>query len=108
MADNAKEAYFGGLPEDLFNGITTLLQGLASGGTAAAAPALSALVSLAQSEHAAAASTFQVRPIDAVFKALKLKDELDALTAAGTGVTAAALGAFKGELDNLTKFWSGK
>lgn len=108
MTDNYKEGYFGGLPEDLFKGIATFLQGLASGGTAAAGPALGALVSLAQSEHAAAASTYQVRPIDAVFKAIDLNTDLDALSAASAAALPAALAAFKAKLDKLTDFWYGK
>ena len=76
------------------------------GGTAAAAPALSALVSLAQSEHAAAASTFPVRQIDAVFKAIQIKDDLAALKAAPASALPTALAALKAELDLLTKFWN--
>ena len=103
-----KEVYFGGLPEDLFNGILVFLQGLAGGGGAAAAAALSALVSLAKSEHAAAASSFEVRPIDAVFKAIALKDDLAALNATPTAALPGALAAFKGKLDALALFWYGK
>ena len=106
--DNSKEGEFGGLPEDLFNQVVTFLQGLASGGTAAAGPALSALVSLAQSEHAAAASTYQVRPIDAVFKAIDLKADLEALKVATGTTLVTALGVFKGNLDALAKFWYGE
>lgn len=107
MADS-KEFYFGGLPEDLFAGIVGFLQGVAGGGTPAAGAALSALVSLAQSEHAAAASTVQVRGIDAVFKAIELKADLEALNTVSTAGLPAALAAFKGKLDNLAKFWYGK
>jgi hypothetical protein len=105
---DSKEGEFGGLPQDLFTQVITFLQGLAGGGTAAAGPALSALVSLAQSEHAAAASTFQVRPIDAVFKAIDLKADLDALVAASTAALPGLLAAFKGKLDKLADFWYGK
>jgi uncharacterized membrane protein YfcA len=105
--DSSKEPYFG-LPEDLFNAVLAFLQGLAGGGTAAAGPALSALVSLAQSEHAAAVSTYQVRIMDAVFKAIELKDDLAALNNVPASGLPAALGAFKGKLDNLAKFWLGQ
>jgi hypothetical protein len=108
MPEGSKEGYFGGLPEDLFTQVTAFLQGLAGGGTAAAGPALSALVSLAQSEHAAAASTFKVRQIDAVFKAIDLKADLDALNAIGGAALPGALAAFKGKLDTLAKFWYGQ
>jgi hypothetical protein len=103
-----KEVYFGGLPEDLFNGILAFLQALVAGGGPAAAAALSALVSLAQSEHAAAASMVEVRPIDAIFKAIELKDDLAALNSASTGAMPTALAAFKAKLDKLTNFWLGK
>lgn len=106
--DSGKEGFFGGLPEDLFNAILVFLQGLAGGGTPAAAPALSALVSLTKSEHAAAASMAQVRPIDAVFKAIELQTDLVALSAAPAAGLPAALAAFKGKLDNLANFWLGK
>lgn len=105
---DSKEGYFGGLPEDLFNESLVFLQTVAGGGTAAAGAALSALVSLAQSEHAAAASTFQVRSIDAVFRALDLKADLEALKVAPAAGLPAALAALKGKLDNLTNFWYGK
>lgn len=105
---DSKEYYFGGLPEDLFADSVAFLQGVAGGGTAAAGPALSALVSLTQAEHAAAASTFQVRSIDAVFKAIALKADLEALKTAPTAGLPTALAAFKGKLDNLTNFWYGK
>ncbi len=103
-----KDVYFGGLPSDLFNGIVTFLQGLITAGGPAAAAALSALVSLAQSEHAAAASMIEVRPIDAIFKAIELKDDLVALNSTSTGALPTALGAFKGKLDKLADFWLGK
>ena len=103
-----KEVYFGGLPEDLFNGIVAFLQGLVAGGGPAALAALSALVSLAQSEHAAAASTVEVRPIDAIFKAIALKDDLAALNATPIAALPAALATFKGKLDTLALFWYGK
>src|SRR5262245_34197989 len=103
-----KEGYFGGLPEDVFAGSVVFLQGVAGGGTAAAGAALSALVSLAQSEHAAAASTYQVRSIDAVFRAIELKADLEALKVAPAAGLPAALAAFKGKLDNLANFWYGK
>jgi hypothetical protein len=106
--DNSKEGFFGGLPEVLFNQILAFLQGLAAGGGAAAAPALSAIVSLAQSEHAAAASTYQVRPIDAVFKAIELNNDLIALQGTPAAGLPNALAALKAKLDNLTNFWYGK
>ena len=106
--DQAKEGYFGGLPEDLFNLLVTFLQGVAGGGTAAAAPALACLVSLAQSEHAAAASAVNVRLIDAVFKIIELGKELDNVKAAPAAGLPAALGALKARLDNLAQFWLGK
>jgi hypothetical protein len=103
-----KDVYFGGLPDDLFNGIVAFLQGLITAGGPAAAAALSALVSLAQSEHAAAASMVEVRPIDAVFKAIELKDDLEALKATPAAGLPGALAALKAKLDNLAKFWLGK
>ena len=106
--DSSKEGEFGGLPEDLFSDVITFLQGVAGGGTSAAGPALSALVSLAQSEHAAAASTFKVRPIDAVFKAIDLKADLEALRVASGTALITALGTFKGKLDKLADFWYGE
>jgi hypothetical protein len=117
MADNGKEYDFGGLPNDLFNGVVVFLQGRVSAGlaagatatdTAAAGPAVSALASLAKSEHAAAASTVQVRQIDVVFKAIDLQKDLAALSAAPAATLPAALGAFQGKLDKLTDFWNGK
>ncbi len=109
MADNQKEALFGGLPESTFNQAVAFLQGIAGGGSAPeVAAAVSVLVSLAQSEHAAAASTFQVRPIDAVFKALEIKELLDALKPLSGSALITGLGSLKGTLDNLTDFWYGK
>jgi len=112
--DNAKEAYFGGLPESLFALMVAVLQGKATPGAAGvtgpeAAAALATLVSLTNEEHAAAASMVQVRPIDAVFKAIEIKDLFATVQAAGAGsALITALANLKLELDNLTKFWLGK
>jgi hypothetical protein len=105
--DYSKEGYFG-LPEILFNQILAFLQGLVAGGGAAAAPALSALVSLAKSEHAAAASTYEVRLIDAVFRAIELNNDLLVLQSTPAAGLPAALAALKGKLDSLADFWYGK
>jgi len=106
--DSSKEGYFGGLPEDLFNQLLAFLQGVAGGGTPAAGSALSALVSLAQSEHAAAASTFPIRPIDAVFKSIELKADVEVLKNTPTAGLPPALAALKAKLDKLALFWYGK
>jgi len=104
----AKEGFFGGLPDDVFNVVAVYLQGVAGAGTAASAPALSALVSLAKSEHAAAVSTKEVRLIDAVFKAIDIQKDVEALTVAPSSGLPAALATFQAKLDGLAIFWSGK
>jgi hypothetical protein len=105
--DNGKEGYFGGLPTDLFNQLLAFLQGTASAGSAASAPALSVLVSLAQSEHAAAASTVEVRLMDAVFKIMTISSDFALVQNASGGALPGALATLKGDLDDLTKLWSG-
>ncbi len=103
--DTAKEGYFG-LPEVLFNAILTFLQKTASGAPGPqVAAALGVLVSLAQAEHAAAASIVQVRPIDAVFRALEVKAKFDKLDGLSGSALATQLAFLKTELDDLTKFW---
>jgi hypothetical protein len=106
--DNSKEGFFGGLPEDLFNHIVTFLQNLINAGGAPAGPAVSVLVSLAQSEHAAAVSTFKFREMDAIFKAIDLQNELLVLEKTPTGALPGALGTYKGKLDKMRDFWLGK
>jgi hypothetical protein len=107
-----KEPFFGGLPEDLFNDLVAFLQATATCPGGAPGPevaaALSVLVSLAQSEHAAAASTFQPRMIDVVFKALEIKAAFDALKGSAGNILANQLAALKAKLDKLTDFWKGK
>jgi hypothetical protein len=109
MADS-KEFYFGGLPETLFGDIIVFLQGVAAGPNAGdAAAALTALVSLAKSEHAAAASSVSVRQMDAVFMAIDLQTEFGKVQAAPSGpALVAELGVLTQKLDNLAKFWLGK
>src|SRR5262249_5837385 len=99
--------------EDLFNELVAFLQTTATcagGGTPGpeVAAALSVLVSLTQSEHAAAASTFQPRIIDVVFKAIEIKTIFDALKSASGTVLATQLGVLKAKLDKLKDFWNGK
>jgi hypothetical protein len=110
MADS-KEFYFGGLPETLFGNVVAFLQGVAApGGNAGdAAGALAALVSLAKSEHAAAASNVSVRQMDAVFMAIDLQNEFEKVQAAPSGpALVAELAKLTQMLDDLTKFWQGK
>ena len=109
MADS-KEFFFGGLPESLFGDIIAFLQGVAAGPTAGdAAAALTALVSLAESEHAAAASNVSVRQMDAVFMAIDLQNEFVKVQAAPSGpLLVAELVKLTQKLDALTNFWLGK
>ena len=107
-----KEGYFG-LPESLFNAIVAFLQGMATcPGTGTAGPevaaALSVLVSLAQAEHAAAVSMVQVRPIDAIFRAIEIKTEFEKLPALAGSALVTQLAVLKTQLDALTIFWYGK
>ena len=114
MPDTDKEFYFGGLPENLYTQMVAFLQGKATPGApgvtaSEAAGALTALVSLAKSEHAAAASMVQVRPIDAVFRAIEIQGEFDKVNGAASGAAlVAALASLTLKLDSLTNFWLGK
>ena len=101
-----KEGDFG-LPEDLFNSMLTFLQGVAGGsmGTDAAGHALSALVSLAKEEHAAAASRFN--PSDAMDKVTELQKDLDNLKDAKTDGLNDALDVLAENLDEMATVWDG-
>jgi len=105
-----KELYFGGLPETLFGQIVTKVQGVAgSGASPDAAAALVALVSLANEEHAAAASNVQVRQVDAIFRAIEIQAEFNKVLNAPSGPPLVAeLTALAGLLDKLRDFWNGK
>jgi hypothetical protein len=107
MDDYAKELYFG-LPHDVFAAIVVFLQTTAAANNAASPAALNALASLAKEEHAAATPKIQPRVIDVVFKALELKNDLEALQNIPAAGLPAALAAFAGKLDNLTNFWNGQ
>ena len=114
MPETDKEFYFGGLPESLFNQMVAFLQGKATPGAVGvtapeATAALTALVSLTKSEHAAAASMGEVRAIDAVFRAIEIQNEFATVNAAGSGAPLiAALANLVTKLDSLTNFWLGK
>jgi|RhiMethySRZTD1v2_1073278.scaffolds.fasta_scaffold300187_1 hypothetical protein len=112
MADS-KEFFFGGLPETLFGQIVAFLQGVATPGGASSAAeataALTALVSLTKSEHAAAASSVSVRQMDAVFLVIDLQNEFGKVQAAPAGAALVAeLAILTQKLDALTNFWLGK
>jgi len=104
----SKEGYFGGLPDDLFSSVVAFLQ-VTSADTVAGKAATTALAALAGEEHSAANTIFDVRTIDAVFKAIELKADLEILKTIGGGAALVGpLGAFAGKLNDLAKFWAGK